>query len=263
VDDRADQLFTLSPDEFVAARDALAAELRNAGDRDGAAEVKALRRPTVGAWAINQVSRRHSDEVNELLAAGRDLRKAQRAAMAGSGGTDVHAAAARRRAAVDRLARLTGEVLQEAGRGGGLHPEIADTFLAASVEADVEEAVRAGRLDRERRPSADVAELLGLAAPDDESSAGRPGSKSDGKRAPARPEPTGLKQAERDARQARRDADRAATRAENARRSAQVAKDHAVAKERAAREAETDARAAVEAAVTAERKLQRLRGRRS
>jgi len=131
------------------------------------------------------------------------------------------------------------------------------------VEPDVEEAVREGRLDRERRPSADVAALLGLPGAEEDPSIDGPGTKAAHRRTPGRTEPAGLKQAERDARQARREADRAAARAESARRSAQVAKEHAVAKERAAREAETEARAAVEAATTAERKLQRFRGRRS
>src|SRR4051812_44776528 len=54
-----DDLFALDPSEFTAARDRLVAELREAGDKGAAAEVKALRRPTVTAWALNQLARRH------------------------------------------------------------------------------------------------------------------------------------------------------------------------------------------------------------
>src|SRR2546423_12536572 len=140
----------------------MAKDLRARGDGEGGAEVKALRRPTVGAWAINQVVRRHPQEVKELLAAGRELRQAQGAAIAGTGGADVHAAASRRRAAVELLTRRTADVLKEAGRASGSLAEVSDTFLAASVEGGVAEVVKAGRLDRERRPTADVAELLGL-----------------------------------------------------------------------------------------------------
>ena len=53
-----DELFDLPPTEFIAARDALAKQLKADGDAGAAAEVKALRRPSVAAWAVNQVARR-------------------------------------------------------------------------------------------------------------------------------------------------------------------------------------------------------------
>ena len=54
--DAVRELFTLPPEEFVAARDRLAAELKEAGKADEAAEVKRLRRPSVVAWAVNVTS---------------------------------------------------------------------------------------------------------------------------------------------------------------------------------------------------------------
>jgi hypothetical protein len=51
-----DQLFRLPPGEFVAGRNVLADRLRKAGDKAGAARVKALKRAVPVAWAINQVS---------------------------------------------------------------------------------------------------------------------------------------------------------------------------------------------------------------
>src|SRR4051812_17139068 len=54
-----DELYTVDPSEFVARRNALAKELRAAGDRDAAAEVSKLRRPTVVAAALNQLARRN------------------------------------------------------------------------------------------------------------------------------------------------------------------------------------------------------------
>jgi hypothetical protein len=50
-----DRLFRLPPGELVEARNALADELRRAGDKAGAARVKAIKRPVPVAWAINQV----------------------------------------------------------------------------------------------------------------------------------------------------------------------------------------------------------------
>jgi hypothetical protein len=50
-----DTLFQLPPAEMVAARNALVAQLKKAGQRDDAARIAALKRPAPAAWAINQV----------------------------------------------------------------------------------------------------------------------------------------------------------------------------------------------------------------
>ena len=50
-----DQLYGLPLEEFTKARDAEARRLRAEGDKDAAAAVKALEKPTKAAWAINQV----------------------------------------------------------------------------------------------------------------------------------------------------------------------------------------------------------------
>ena len=52
----SDELYASAPTEFVARRDALAAEARAAGDRGLAAALKALRRPSVGAWTTGRRS---------------------------------------------------------------------------------------------------------------------------------------------------------------------------------------------------------------
>ena len=55
--DDADALYGLPLDAFVAERDALAKRLRTDGRGGDADEVKALRKPSVAAWAVNQVVR--------------------------------------------------------------------------------------------------------------------------------------------------------------------------------------------------------------
>ena len=76
VEEAADQLYAMSPREFTAARDARAKEAKDAGDKEGAAEIKALRKPTVTAWLANQLVRQHADEVRPLLELGSALREA-------------------------------------------------------------------------------------------------------------------------------------------------------------------------------------------
>lgn len=50
-----DRLFALAPAEFVDARNALAARLKGAGRAEESARVKALKKPTAPAWAVNQL----------------------------------------------------------------------------------------------------------------------------------------------------------------------------------------------------------------
>src|ERR1051325_8876440 len=99
-----DELFTVPLDQFVAERDKLARELKKAGDADGAAEVKAMRKPTVSAWGVNQAVRAAPDAVDALIDAGRAVREAQRKAVEGGGSAELRDAMKRLRSAVAALA---------------------------------------------------------------------------------------------------------------------------------------------------------------
>ena len=70
-DSQLDELYAGPADEFVAARDELAKGLKKAGDKDAAAEVKALRRPTAAAALVNRLSRERGKDIAELAKAGR------------------------------------------------------------------------------------------------------------------------------------------------------------------------------------------------
>src|SRR5688500_1165037 len=99
-----DDLYGLPLDRFVAERGALAKALRADGRRDEAARVAALRKPSVAAWAVNQLARTQRRAMRELLAAGDELRDAQEALLAGKGDARaLRAAGERERAAVDQL----------------------------------------------------------------------------------------------------------------------------------------------------------------
>ena len=58
LEEEIDSLYAGPLDEFVRERDELARRLNREGDREACARVKALRKPTVGAWALNQAVRR-------------------------------------------------------------------------------------------------------------------------------------------------------------------------------------------------------------
>jgi hypothetical protein len=151
----AEDLYALDPTEFTAARDRLAAELRKAGDREAAAEVKALRRPTVTAWALNQLARRHGDEVQLLLAASAEVARAQAEATTGGDAATFRRLTKERRELVHRLAAAGAALLdeREPGSGAGRRDALVTALEAASMDEESGRALLAGRLTTEPSPA--------------------------------------------------------------------------------------------------------------
>jgi len=79
IDAVADRLYSLRPDEFIAARDAEVAAAKKAGDREKAKMIGALRRPTVSAWLINALVRALPELTAELGRLGERMRQSPRA----------------------------------------------------------------------------------------------------------------------------------------------------------------------------------------
>jgi hypothetical protein len=238
-EDQLDRLYGLPLDEFTAARDELAVELREQGEREQAAEVKKLRKTSVPAWTVNQLVRTHQREVDELLSVGKDLRKAQKKAMSGGGAEAIRDVTARRRRAVDRLLDRAEKILAKAGHGTGRTTldKVEDTLQAATVDEEAADAVRAGRLTRELAPPSGF-ELLGEGAPapvkgraektqkvsDRARRAQEQARQAEADAKDADREATGLERAAeragKEAERARRNADRAAERARELKRKA-------------------------------------------
>ena len=139
------ELYGLPLDEFVAARDARAAEARKAKDRELANGLKGLAKPTVGAWAVNQLVRRSGPLVESLLRVGDGLREAQR----GLDGERLRELSADRRRV---MAEVTAE-LRELGVSDSAEQEALDTLAAAVAEESAAREVRAGTVTRVLRHS--------------------------------------------------------------------------------------------------------------
>lgn len=73
-------LYRSSQEQFVSERKRLAAELKAAGDKAGAAQLGKLARPSLSAWAVNQLWWQARDSFDELLVAGERLRQGELAA---------------------------------------------------------------------------------------------------------------------------------------------------------------------------------------
>jgi hypothetical protein len=146
-----DRLYGLPLDEFTSARDELATRLRREGDTGAATEVKRLRKPTVSAWALNQVSRNNTKRVGKLIDAGGRLREAQEQLLAGGGREPLDQAAEEERRLVAELAREAEQELLAAGRSASssVQEKLRDTLHAAATDPEAREALSAGRLLRE------------------------------------------------------------------------------------------------------------------
>jgi hypothetical protein len=239
-----DGLYGLPLAEFTPARNALVKALRAAGEREAADEAAAARKPTVGAWAVNQLLRDEPRAIEQLLALGRELREAQAALIAGGDADPVVSLSERERRLVQELVQKASRILtQSGGRASeAALDEVAETLHAAALDEESAEAVASGRLTRERRA---IGLGLGAAGPAPRRAAARrerPGP-------PARV--TNAEQRLAEARTEAREARKAAEEAERELRRAERQASHAA---RAAEQAAERERRAAEA-------LERARGR--
>jgi hypothetical protein len=150
--DRLRDLFAVKPEEFVAARDALAKELRAGGREAEAGEVASLRRPTAPIWAVNQLARRSPAEVEELLDSSERVQKAQ---LRGAAGDELRAAMTAQRAALAKLERGAEQILRGAGlqaSPGALRTVQSTLQAAATGSRDQREALRSGSVREALEP---------------------------------------------------------------------------------------------------------------
>jgi hypothetical protein len=164
VDEITDRLYALPPEEFTQARKEAERELRQAGEREQADQVKALRKPSAAAATVNQLVRSHRSQVDAFLEAAARLRDAQ---VAGKG--DLASAAQAERIALDELVALGGQ-------------SVRTTLEAAAVDDDIARDLLAARLAREPEP-AGFGTLLAHTEPATAKSAAK--AKSGNRRAPA------------------------------------------------------------------------------
>jgi hypothetical protein len=151
LDSEIDRLYGVPLDEFVRERDELAKRLRREGEREAADEVKRLRKPSAGAWALNQAVRRRSKETKALLAAGERLREAHEALLSGGDPAALRDAMQEERALAGALADCAEAIASETGKSGpALRERVRSTLHAASVDEEAREELTRGRFVRER-----------------------------------------------------------------------------------------------------------------
>ena len=152
--DAPHDLYGLPLDRFIPERAALAKALRAEKRRDEAGDVAALRKPSVAAWAVNQLVRTQAKQIQALFESGDDLVQAQADAAAGKRAGDAMRDATRRqRDVVDGLVEAARGLLSSDG-----HPlsqttleRVGDTLRAAAIDPDARQQVEEGCLAQELR----------------------------------------------------------------------------------------------------------------
>src|SRR5256886_507646 len=213
-----DRLYALDPGEFVAERDRVARELRDAGQREEAEQVKSLRKPTVSAATINQLARRERREVDLLLDAGHRLREAQQKLLAGEDPGSLDEARRIEREALVKLRRASQAILAESGRESSTTLDrIMTTLQAAAVSDEGRELLALGRLTGDLEATGfDLLAPMAKGAPKRKRPAPRPKPKPKPDRRRIEQARAKVREAERHLRAAERGAEKARSELERA-----------------------------------------------
>ncbi len=149
-----DELYGLPLERFVPERNTLVRALRNAREPERAGAVAVLRKPSVAAWAVNQLVRTQRRSVVELFDAGDELRRAQDNVLAGKGdAAALRVAVAHERAAVESLLDSARGLLTSDGHelSATVIGRVSETLHAAAIDDRARAQVQDGRLERELR----------------------------------------------------------------------------------------------------------------
>jgi hypothetical protein len=144
VDQVADELYALTPEQFTPARNARAHEAKAAGDKDAAAAIAGLRKPTAVAWLANSLVRQRPDEIGPLLELGAALREAS----ATLSGPELRELSRQRHRLVYALVQEAKAVAAESGRRvtDDVARRLEETLTAALTDEDYGELLRQARL---------------------------------------------------------------------------------------------------------------------
>ncbi|HET9075920.1 MAG TPA: hypothetical protein VFN68_03225 [Acidimicrobiales bacterium] len=141
-----EELYGLDPAEFTSTRDERARQARQAGDRGLAGGIKALKRPSTAAWAVNLLARHRRADLQQLLGLGEQLRAAQ----ASLDGDELRALGRRRHQVVAGMAGQARTLAQDRGVrvSDAVEREVIDTLEAALADPAAGAAAGSGRLVR-------------------------------------------------------------------------------------------------------------------
>ncbi|GIG23246.1 hypothetical protein Cch01nite_39700 [Cellulomonas chitinilytica] len=139
-----DDLYGGAADDFVARRDAAARAARDAGDKDLARRIGALRKPTVAAALVNALVRDDPGLADRVVTLGDALREAERTL----DGRALRDLTRERRALVTTLVARARSLAAASGQrvGEAVAHEVDQTLTAALADPDIARDVTSGHL---------------------------------------------------------------------------------------------------------------------
>jgi hypothetical protein len=142
IPDQAIDLYAEPLDRFTPARNELARELKEKGQKAEAQKVLALKKPNLAAWAINQLARSREQDVTDLLEVTEQITVAPTP-------QEVREAIEERNRRVRALVDAAEAILEQHGHSAGAATlqQIMRTFYAAQSE-DERERLLKGTLER-------------------------------------------------------------------------------------------------------------------
>src|SRR5262245_9942340 len=148
-----DALFKVPLAEFTGARNTLAARLKQSGRGNDATLVKALSKPSVSAWTVNQLYWNHREAFERLIAAGQRVQKIQMSGISGKV-ADMRASMDQRHEALLELTDLASSLLHEAGHNPtqDMLRRVTTTLEALSSSISLSDGPTPGRLTQDVDP---------------------------------------------------------------------------------------------------------------
>jgi uncharacterized coiled-coil protein SlyX len=144
LDEVADELYAVPPEEFIALRTAREDEARAGGDKVLAKAIGALPKPSTAAWVSNLLVRARRPEIEGLVELGGLLREAQE----NLAGDQMRALSSQRSQLVSALTRQASALARERGRriSSAIADQVEETLRAAMADPEAGEALLTGRL---------------------------------------------------------------------------------------------------------------------
>ena len=144
LDEVADELYEVPPEEFIALRKERQDAAKADGDKTLAKEIGGLPKPSAAAWVSNLLVREHREEIQSLVELGTLLRQAQE----NLAGDQLRALDVQRRQLVAALTRQARALANDRGHpvSTAVATQVEDTLRAAMADPDAGEALLSGRL---------------------------------------------------------------------------------------------------------------------
>src|SRR5687767_13885245 len=144
LDEVADELYALPPEDFIPARKAREDEAKADGDKALTKEIGSLPKPSTAAWVCNLLVREAHDEIAGLVELGTLVREAQESLA----GDQLRALDVQRRQLVTALTRQARKLAYQRGHSvsTAVATQVEETLRAAMADPEAGEALLSGRL---------------------------------------------------------------------------------------------------------------------